>query len=193
MILGKVIAKDLLVAPDLEIDASLRQNLKVKAGNSIRLFSTYRGNPAPTITWRKDEGRLPDKVHVETTGSTTLMLVEDSSRNDSGKYSLTLENSAGSKVVSVSVVVLDSPSAPRSLQTKDVTKESVTLAWQPPENDGGSVVNHYIVEKKESTKKAWSTVTTTCIRTTYKVLLLSCSYRKISLSTVILGYNYAKV
>lgn len=91
-------------------------------------------------------------------------------RNHSGKYSLSLENSAGAKTVSVDVVVLDTPSAPKDLRAADVTKESVTLTWQPPENDGGSVVSHYIVEKKETTKKAWSTVTLTCVRTTFKVI-----------------------
>lgn len=94
-------------------------------------------------------------------------------RNHSGKYSLTLENSAGSKTVTVNVVVLDSPSAPKKLVAKDVTRESVTLSWEAPENDGGSVVNHYIVEKKETTKKAWSTVTMTCVRTSFKVLNLN--------------------
>lgn len=77
---GKVAAKDLLLPPEMEIDASLRQSLKIKAGGSIRLFSTYRGNPIPTITWRKDGGRLPDRAHVDTTDSTTLMLVENAVR-----------------------------------------------------------------------------------------------------------------
>jgi len=90
-------------------------------------------------------------------------------RKDSGKYTLLLENSAGSKTATVNVVVLDTPSAPRDLKAKDVTKESVTLTWNPPENNGGNEINHYIVEKKESTKKSWTTVTMTCVRTSFKV------------------------
>ena len=89
-------------------------------------------------------------------------------RNDTGKYTLTLENSAGSKTATVNVVVLDTPSAPKDLKAKDVTKESVNLTWNPPENSGGSVISHYIVEKKESTKRSWATVTMTCVRTSFK-------------------------
>ena len=92
-------------------------------------------------------------------------------RTDSGEYSLILENSAGSKTASVNVVVLDTPSAPRDLKANDVTKESVALTWNPPDNNGGSVISHYIVEKKESTKKSWSTVTMTCVRTSFKVIV----------------------
>lgn len=86
-----------------------------------------------------------------------------------------LENSAGAKDITVTVVVLDSPSAPTDLKLKDVTKESVTLSWNTPENNGGSVISHYIIEKKESTKKSWSTVTMTCVRTSFKVCSMSLS------------------
>lgn len=82
---------------------------------------------------------------------------------------MTVENSAGSKVIPVNVVVLDSPAAPTDLKAKDVTKTSVTLTWNPPKNTGGSIINHYIVEKKETTKKSWATVTMTCVRTNFKV------------------------
>ena len=82
---------------------------------------------------------------------------------------MTLDNSAGSKTISVNVVVLDSPAAPKDLKAKDVTKDSVTLMWNPPENNGGNVISHYIVEKKETTKKSWTTMTMTCVRTSFKV------------------------
>lgn len=62
------------------MDVSLRQALKVKAGNSIRLFGTYDGTPTPNLTWHKDSGLLPDQANVDTTESTTLMLIDKSTR-----------------------------------------------------------------------------------------------------------------
>jgi hypothetical protein len=54
---------------------------------------------------------------------------------------------------------------------------SFTLAWQPPETDGGSPVLDYIVERREVNKKAWQKVCdcsflTSGLKTTAKI----CSY-----------------
>uniref|UniRef100_H2YLF2 Titin n=1 Tax=Ciona savignyi TaxID=51511 RepID=H2YLF2_CIOSA len=169
MVSGKVVAKDVLLAPDMEIDASLRQALKVKAGNSIRLFSTFRGSPAPMVTWRKDEGKLPDLCHIDTTDSTTLLLIEDSTRNDAGRYVLTVENSSGTKTVSITVKVLDTPGPVKNLKVTEVTREHAVISWEMSEVDGGSVVNNYIIEKRETTRKAYQAVGSTPHRTTFKI------------------------
>lgn len=48
------------------------------------------------------------------------------------------------------------PGAPRGpLEVSGMTKTSFTIQWQPPESDGGSPITEYIVEMKETSKKAW--------------------------------------
>lgn len=42
-------------------------------------------------------------------------------------------------------------------------KTSFTLKWKPPENDGGTPITEYIVETKETSKKAWKRVSMTHI------------------------------
>lgn len=39
-----------------------------------------------------------------------------------------------------------------------MTKTSFTLKWEPPENDGGTPITDYIIEMKETMKKAWQRV-----------------------------------
>ena len=46
--------------------------------------------------------------------------------------------------------VTDVPLPPGGpLNVNDVTKESATLKWKVPEDDGGSPITHYMVEKQE--------------------------------------------
>lgn len=45
-----------------------------------------------------------------------------------------------------------------NLEASDITQTSVLLSWTPPENNGGSEVTHYIIEKREIDRKTWSTV-----------------------------------
>lgn len=45
-----------------------------------------------------------------------------------------------------------------NLEATDIKQTSAMLAWTPPENDGGSEILHYLVEKREIDRKTWATV-----------------------------------
>lgn len=51
----------------------------------------------------------------------------------------------------------------------DVTKMSCHLSWAPPENDGGSPVTHYILQKREADRKTWATVTAELKKTSFQI------------------------
>jgi len=40
----------------------------------------------------------------------------------------------------------------------DIIKNTVQLSWEPPEDDGGSPVTGYIIEKREVSRKTWNKV-----------------------------------
>ena len=51
------------------------------------------------------------------------------------------------------------PSAPVGpLNVKDITRNSATITWQPPENDGGKPLKSYNIELREATKTLWKKV-----------------------------------
>ena len=53
----------------------------------------------------------------------------------------------------------DKPSAPVGpLSVSDITADSVTLSWQPPESDGGTPVTKYFIEKCDAKRKSWNKV-----------------------------------
>jgi len=53
----------------------------------------------------------------------------------------------------------DVPDKPASLDVDEVTRESVTLSWQPPKDDGGSPILSYILERREQGRSMWVKVT----------------------------------
>ena len=52
----------------------------------------------------------------------------------------------------------DPPGPPRNVQVNDVTKTSCQLTWEVPENDGGSPIIGYIIEKTTGYSSRWSKV-----------------------------------
>lgn len=165
----QVIAAEKLEAPEVELDSDLRKCVTVHASATLRLIVTIRGRPEPEVKWTKADGTLPERAQIEVTGSYTVLVIDNVNRFDTGKYVVTLENICGSKSAFINVKVLDSPSAPVNFEIRDVKRDFVLLQWEPPQIDGGAKMTHYIVEKRESRRLAFTTVTNSCVRNSFKV------------------------
>uniref|UniRef100_A0AAY4B5V1 Titin n=1 Tax=Denticeps clupeoides TaxID=299321 RepID=A0AAY4B5V1_9TELE len=175
---GPITPEDKTEEPDLDIDPELQKVVSIKAGASLRVFIPIKGRPSPAITWAKDEGPLKETAQTEVTSTYTSLVIDSVTRLDSGKYTVTAENSTGTKSAVIVVRVLDTPSAPINLKVQEITKESVTLSWEPPLMDGGAHVKNYIIEKRESTRKTYSAVVTNCHKLSWKIepLQEGCNY-----------------
>lgn len=58
---------------------------------------------------------------------------------------------------------LDSPGAcAEKITISRVTDEKCTLAWNPPQEDGGAEITHYIVERRETSRLNWVIVEPEC-------------------------------
>ncbi|NXY82270.1 TITIN protein, partial [Alcedo cyanopectus] len=127
----------------------------IKASHTLRLSAVIKGVPFPKVIWKKEDHEVSPKADIEVTGVGSKLEIRNTVHEDGGIYSLTVENPAGSKTVSVKVVVLDKPGPPRNLQISDIRSDSCYLTWKEPEDDGGSVITNYVVERKDVASAQW--------------------------------------
>lgn len=58
------------------------------------------------------------------------------------------------------LLIEEAPSKPKGpITTSDVSKDSITLSWEPPETDGGSPLTEYVIEKRDTKRSMWAPVT----------------------------------
>uniref|UniRef100_A0A8C1MVC3 Titin n=1 Tax=Cyprinus carpio TaxID=7962 RepID=A0A8C1MVC3_CYPCA len=162
------IAKDREDEPIFLISNEMRKTLIVKDGSSFTLRVPFKGKPVPHVMWNKPDVDLRVRAAIDTTDNCTSVTIEQATRDDSGKYTVTLQN-----VSFVNIVVLDRPSPPVGpVEMCDVTEDSVSLKWLPPAYDGGSPITNYIVFKRETTTANWVEVSSAVARCTIKIMKL---------------------
>uniref|UniRef100_A0A8C9ZEN5 Titin n=1 Tax=Sander lucioperca TaxID=283035 RepID=A0A8C9ZEN5_SANLU len=168
----ETLAPALVKEPHIEPAADLReitdQLITCRSGSMFTIDVPISGRPAPKVSWKLEEMRLKntDRVTIKTTKNRTSISVKEAMRGDGGKYYLTLENVAGTKTFTVEVNVTGRPSPPVGpIEISNITSESCVVNWQPPEDDGGTKITNYIVEKRESGSTAWQLINSSVKRT----------------------------
>lgn len=164
---------DRLTSPEIDIDADFKQTHIVRSGGTVTLHIPFRGKPTPLATWTKVDGELGVMVDINTTDTFSTLIIENCTRYDAGKYTLSLENNSGRKSITLTVKVLDTPGPPGPLSFKDVTRGALTLMWDAPANDGGARIHHYIIEKHEAGHLSWQEVHPKCTRQILRVTNLA--------------------
>lgn len=153
-------------------DVAMRTHYTVKAGKDVEIVVPLKGRPSPSASWMKEDVNI-DKdpsYQIHTTESASSIVIREVTRKDTGKYIVKISNGVGEpKSLMLSVKVQDTPSACTNLTIKEVTRGKVTLTWEPPLLDGGAEITNYIVEKRDSSKRAYSAVTSKCKELTYTI------------------------
>uniref|UniRef100_A0A8C6WTI5 Titin n=1 Tax=Neogobius melanostomus TaxID=47308 RepID=A0A8C6WTI5_9GOBI len=110
---------------------------------------------------------------IDTDSFSTVLNINECTRNHTGNYLLTVSNPAGTKTVALNVTVLDVPAAPIGpVNILEVSPDAMMIEWRPPKDDGGSPVTNYIVEKRESNKETWGGVSSGSLATQLNITRL---------------------
>ena len=85
-----------------------------------------------------------------------IIKLKKPSREMSGPYKVTIENAQGSVESPIKLNMTTPPSAPRSIEMKDLFDTHFTLKWVAPLDDGGSPIIGYKIEvDNQSEKSSW--------------------------------------
>lgn len=127
-------------------------DIRIKTGLIFHCDIDFIGEPAPEVIWTNN-GKLvetTERTTVTSIGYHTIIHTVNCKRIDSGTYHLLLQNSSGTDEGSFQVIVLDRPGPPLGpLVYEEVTASSVTVSWKPPQDNGGSEITAYVIEKRD--------------------------------------------
>lgn len=158
--------------PTITIDSKYISQ-KLRKGTTYTIKGMISGYPEPEIIWRRDKVTMTTDSRVTITRNDREITLQmtDVERDDTGKYTIIVKNSAGEATVDLTLKVIDKPERPIALDVTDVKKDSVVIAWTPPIDDGGLEITKYGIEKCDPEKMVWikvaeveKTIVTYCVQ-----------------------------
>ncbi|XP_076017397.1 roundabout homolog 3 [Genypterus blacodes] len=176
---GSILTKALLEVentPSDRVPPIIRQgpaNHTLAPGSTVQLHCHIMGNPLPSIQWERDGQRIlgnDGRIGLMENGTLQITSLQET---DSGVYTCLASSSSGETSWSGVLTVKEStdpvvaqttepfqlPGPPHKPIVTDVSKNSVSLTWQPNAHEGGAAVTSYIIEAfSQSAGSTWQTV-----------------------------------
>ncbi|XP_068956616.1 roundabout homolog 2 isoform X10 [Petaurus breviceps papuanus] len=166
--------------PPIILQGPANQTLAVDGTALLKCKTT--GDPLPVISWLKegftflgrdprtslqDQGTLQIKnLRVSDTGTYTCVATSSSGETS---WSAVLDVTESGATISKNYDLNDLPGSPSKPQVTDVSKNSVTLSWQPG-SPGSLPASAYIIEAfSQSVSNSWQTVANHVKTTLYTV------------------------
>jgi len=141
------------------IDRSmLPKEVSVAKGENLTMKVKVQGEPVTDKAWfwGRREIKSSSSVVIDNSDYAAKMVVMNLERADTGTFSFRAENDHGSAECSVEVNVMVAPQKPRGpMRIDNVCGEGCTAAWAAPEDDGGSPVVYYMVERAQGQGESW--------------------------------------
>lgn len=166
-------------SPPMIIRDTLKKDIKVDLGASLRIDLEYKGEPEPTVEFylkpRKKKGKPEAPMETEFGNKFTVagnwhrnepaadalqytgyFVIDKMERTFGGELTIVIKNENGEDSAKIPMKILGVPKSPRGpLEAVDVTKDSCVLKFKAPEDDGDCAPTSYIVEKMDTKTGLW--------------------------------------
>ncbi|EDM09673.1 similar to eEF1A2 binding protein (predicted) [Rattus norvegicus] len=146
------------IAPD--VTEKLREPLVFKAGKPVTVKIPFQSRLPVQAAWRKDGKEVAGSNHkgiqLALGDGYTRLCLPSVCRKDSGRYSVRLKSEGGCVEAEFTLQVIDKPRPPQGpLEVQACHRAGVCLRWLPPRDDGGQVIQHYVVERRQAGRSTW--------------------------------------
>ncbi|XP_072477732.1 roundabout homolog 1 isoform X5 [Notamacropus eugenii] len=176
---GSIITKAYLEVTDVIADRPppvIRQgpgNQTVAVDGTLVLSCVATGSPVPTILWRKDGLIVSTQDSRIKQLETGALQIRYAKLGDTGRYTCVASTPSGEATWSAYIEVQEFgvpvqpprptdpnliPSAPSKPEVTDVSRNTVTLSWQPNLNSGATPTSYIIEAFSHASGSSWQTV-----------------------------------
>ncbi|XP_077101423.1 myosin light chain kinase, smooth muscle-like isoform X1 [Siphateles boraxobius] len=152
------------------------QPIVAHVGESARMHCRFRSSGPVAFCWIRDREKVVlegPRASVESSSSSSTLVLSKVLPVDAGSYSLFVRNRGGTAHWTASLRVIDCPDPPASCPfVSQLTCKSLVLSWSGPSFDGGSAVTAYVVELQRLDQHEpgdWTVLTDRCQNTSYRV------------------------
>ncbi|CAB4058332.1 TTN [Lepeophtheirus salmonis] len=158
--LGRAVTTSQLIIetpPRFDVPENYQEGLIFRQDELIRLKVGIVGKPAPKIVWFFEDEPITQgsDLSIETLENYTAIRIPEAKRWHCGEFRCYAENENGEDAISILVTVTSPPASPSSPVVIDITETRCTLRWDPPDDDGGADVKHYIIEYFRDVWDVW--------------------------------------
>uniref|UniRef100_A0A0K0FDM9 MSP domain-containing protein n=1 Tax=Strongyloides venezuelensis TaxID=75913 RepID=A0A0K0FDM9_STRVS len=116
-----------------------------------------KSNPEPECEVFFNDNKVKTGIHfnIEVVDNKISLTKQNVSRKDSGEYKLRVFNKYGEDYDTFHILINDVPLPPTSLRLNSIDNDSVTISWSPPETNDDSMIFGYVIEIKETDRRAF--------------------------------------
>uniref|UniRef100_A0A3B3Z8B1 Uncharacterized protein n=1 Tax=Periophthalmus magnuspinnatus TaxID=409849 RepID=A0A3B3Z8B1_9GOBI len=155
---GKVTVGDV---PEFDPDElhKFSKPVVVRVGQNAAFKMPFPPQEGLVVSWFKDGTEVKDGggVKIVREPNHSRLLFKDCLRTDAGEIRIQLKNPFGAVEATSRLIVLDRPGPPEGpVETVETTSTVIEIKWNPPKDDGGSAVTHYIIERQPTRQSLWT-------------------------------------
>lgn len=128
----------------------------------IRFSLLVNGEPEPTVEIFDGDKKLSPKedgIEFDYADGELVLKLDKPKRKMPRRLRIVAKNKHGTKEEKVNIDFLGPPDKPEgpltTTQDQNVGEPHVVLHWKPPQDDGGSPIDNYVIEKQDAATGRW--------------------------------------